>query len=207
MLHVGEHPGHTGGNSPYVDYRVTQVLNTLSDSGQVSGTYFAYGSTMPYNLRTDVFEYDYGSGGVGNFLRRTHTDYQTNASYTSDAVHLLNLAYATWVSSDYNGTNFVSYSIRVRQLYKHYQPPLVDRTSITGHNTSFNANYTTRGNVTKVTRYSSIPISTVSSYLQFDIAGNVLKMIDPNLNANTLEYFDRFGSPDDEAQSNSPPPR
>jgi YD repeat-containing protein len=45
----------------------------------------------------------------------------------------------------------------------------------------------------------------VNSHAQYDIAGNVVKAIDANGNATTLDFSDRFGSPGDDAEQNTPP--
>ena len=44
----------------------------------------------------------------------------------------------------------------------------------------------------------------VSAYAQYDVAGNVVKAIDANNNATTIDFADRFGSPNGDAQSNVP---
>ncbi len=49
-----------------------------------------------------------------------------------------------------------------------------------------------------------------SGHAQYDIAGNVVKTLDPrstemNLIATTFDFSDRFGSPDDDARQNTAP--
>lgn len=108
-----------------------------------------------------------------------------------------------------NGNSKVSFT---KYEYDNYasdstHAPLVDRTNITGHDQTYGTSLTTRGNVTKVTSFANAQNQTggVSTYLQYDIAGNTVKGIDAKGAANTLDYTDRFGSPDNEARSNLAP--
>jgi hypothetical protein len=96
--------GTAGGGYAYP--RLNESKLTIVETGQVSKQSFAYDGN---NYRTDVFEYDYGVGGVGEFKRRTHTDYLNDTSYTAGA-HIRGLPTQTWISSDYYGTNKVSLS-------------------------------------------------------------------------------------------------
>ncbi|HWW76919.1 MAG TPA: hypothetical protein VNZ44_16080, partial [Pyrinomonadaceae bacterium] len=70
-----------------------------------------------YNNPTDVWEYDFGSGGPGAFARRTHTDYVTTAAYVNADVNpsagasLRNLPYQQWASSDEAGANKMSLTV------------------------------------------------------------------------------------------------
>ena len=85
---------------------------------------------------------------------------------------------------------------------------LVLRTNTVGHDTAnYNANYSTRGNVTKVTTYgnASNQSEPISSYANYDILGNVVKTYDAKGYISTIDYTDRFGSPDNEARSNTAP--
>lgn len=198
-------------DSPSNNPHLVQTTTLLADSDQASSRTFSYDSR---NNLIDTYEYDYGNGAAGAFLRRTHTDYLStnpvnNVDYTNDSLHILNLPSQTWVSSDINGNNKVS---RTSYEYDNYSSdsthaPLVDRSSITGHDTNYSTSFTTRGNLTKVTRFANAPDQTgaVSIYSQYDIAGSVVKTIDANGNAATISYNDNFGSPDAEARTNSAP--
>lgn len=58
--------------------------------------------------------------------------------------------------------------------------------------------------MTQVNRWlNSSGSSVVSSYAQYDIAGNGVKAIDGLGQATTFDFADRFGAPDGEARSNS----
>ncbi len=67
--------------------------------------------------------------------------------------------------------------------------PLLGRSGISGIDPAFNSN--ARGNVTKVTRWLNTGGS-VDSYSQYDIAGNVVKSIDPLGNLTQIDYSSSF---------------
>jgi RHS repeat-associated protein len=195
---------------PVNDPRLLETRTTLVDTNQVSKKTFAYAPSLPYNLQTDVYEYDWGTGQSGALLRRTHTDYLTDANYTSHtAAHLRGLPLATWVSSDAAGNNKVSYT---EYEYDNYasdarHAPLTARSSASGHDAAFGASYTKRGNVTQITSFENAANQTgaVKVSSQYDILGNVIKTVDAKQNVSLIDYTDRFGAPDAEARSNTAP--
>src|SRR5262249_32938465 len=154
---------------------VIRTTSLLADSNQVSKQEFTYDSN---NNLTDAYDYDYGSGAPGPFLRRTHTDYLTtnpvnNIDYTADNIHILGLPSQTWISSDSAGNSKVS---RTTYEYDNYVPDsthaaLTDRSNISGHDSTRGTSFTTRGNLTKVTSYGDAQNQTgaVSTYSQYDI--------------------------------------
>ena len=198
-------------SAPVNNPHVIQATTLLADSNQMSKRTFDYDSK---NNLTDTYEYDYGIGAPGLFLRRSHTDYLTtnpvnNLNYTSDNIHILNLPTQSWVSSDTSGNNKISLS---KFEYDNYatdsmHAALVDRFNISGHDSNYGTNYTTRGLATKVTSYADAQNQTgaISTYAQYDITGNTVKAIDAKGFAMTLGYADNFGSPDAEARNTLPP--
>ncbi|MFN0141771.1 MAG: RHS repeat domain-containing protein [Pyrinomonadaceae bacterium] len=197
--------------------RDVETITTLVDTNQVAKTT----SINPidgsvgfdqFNNQTDLWEYDYGIGAPGTTLvRRTHTDFVTDANYTSHAgAYLLRLPSQTWVSSDVNGGTKAA---RTQFEYDNYvagasHAPLLDRSNVAGHDTTgYGTSKLIRGNVTKVTSYANAQTQTgaVNVYSQYDILGNVVKTIDANGNAWTIDYSDSFGTPDGDARANIPP--
>jgi RHS repeat-associated protein len=201
-----------GDYAPVNNPKIVETITTLGDSNQVSKKTFAYDN---YNNLTDTYEYDYGIGAPGQFLRRSHTDYLTtnpinNINYTSNNIHILDLAAQTWVSSDAAGNNKVSLTKFEYDNYTTDQnhASLVNRSNITGHDSNYGTNYSPRGNLTKVTSYINAQneaAGAISIYTQYDIAGNVVKTIDGEGYISTVDYTDRFGLPDAEARGNSAP--
>ena len=79
---------------------------------------------------------------------------------------------------------------------------------MSGHDAvNYGTGNTRRGNPTKTTSFSDAENQTgaISTQTQFDILGNAVKTIDAKGFISTVEYSDRFGSPDAEARSNNAP--
>jgi RHS repeat-associated protein len=195
-----------GGLAPPIDPRITDTTTTLVDSGQVSKNEFAYDN---FNNLTDVYEYDYAAGAPGALIKRTHTDYVTDSNYTSHTgSHLRSLRSQMWISSDSAGSSKKSLIVYEYDNYVATWPhaTLEPRANVTGHDSIYGTGFGYRGNLTATTSYANAQTQTESttSYAQYDILGNVTKTIDARGYATEIYYQDRFGSPDNEAQSNNP---
>jgi RHS repeat-associated protein len=204
--------------APANDPRLVDVTTTLVDNNQVTKTTAISpinGSIGfdQYNNQTDVWEYDYGSGVAGPLLRHTHTSYLTSGYDTLNPVwnnpdlsltyHIRNLAAQISV---FDG----SANERARTTYEYdnyvadsatFHAALVNRSNISGHDTSIGTSFYNRGNVTAVSQYLLPAGSAITSFNQYDIAGNVTKVLDPrstpgNVIATSIGYDDNFGGPD-----------
>lgn len=220
---------------PSKDPRLVETLTTLVDLNKVTKN-SAINPSDPnqigydqFNNQTDVWEYEFGNGQPGPLSRRTHISYVTSPSYINANVnpelgaHLRDLPLVQQV---FNGSN--QEKSRTTFEYDVYNTStfhalLVNRSNISGlcaavtANQCDNSNPTAaikRGNVTAVTRSlltNGVETDTISSYEQYDIAGNVVKVIDPrstptNIIATELFFDDRYGVPtDDEARGNISP--
>jgi RHS repeat-associated protein len=188
---------------PANDPRITEVKTTL-ETGQVTTERYSFDQ---YNNITDTYEYDYGNGQPGQFLRRKHTDYVTDPNYTStSASYLLRLPLHGWVSSDLDGNNKTSFT---QYEYDNYSndtnhASLAPRDNVSGFDVNYGTSYTRRGNSTAVTRFTDAQNQTgpVTTYSQFDILGNVVKTIDGRGVTGTFDYSDRFGGPNGDARGN-----
>jgi RHS repeat-associated protein len=199
-------------DEPPNDPRVTDTTTTLADVSPnlVSKRVFGFDDSVPYNNRNDVKEYDFGSGGPGALVRETRTTYVTSSTYTdaSSGAHIRSLPSQVSIY-DAGGVE------RARTTYEHdnysvdaNHAGLIDRPAISGFDSGFLTSYTTRGNATGTTHYlltNGSVTGSVSSYAQYDIAGNMLKAIDARGNATNFYFTDRFGSPDGEATGNTSP--
>jgi len=209
-----------------VDLRVVESRTTLYDTGQVSRRSFEYDD---YNNVTRLEEYDYGAGAPGGLLRLTLNQYLTSGYDTvaGDAnnpnvaatIHLRNLPTSQAVYSDIGTSNKVAETTYEYDNYTAsdgYHAQLVARPGITGlcdgspqncpGGPNFaDPNYTAHGNVTRISHWLNTTGGAVSAYQQYDVAGNVVKAIDANGDATTLDFSDRFGAPDDDARQNTPP--
>ncbi|MFN8007375.1 MAG: DUF922 domain-containing protein [Terriglobia bacterium] len=187
--------------APPNDPRLLETVTTLSDTTQVSKQSYNYDS---YNNKTDVYDYDFGTGTYGNLLRQMHTDYLQSGYDTNVNIHIRNLPVSV---KTYDGTsNLRSQTDFEYDMYSGVNhAALVARPSISGLDSSYTTGYTTRGNVTRVARLKDLPSTFVYAYPQYDVAGNVVQTIDGRGYVTTFDLGDRFGSPDTEAQGNTPP--
>ncbi len=209
-------PSQYAEQMPTFNPRLVETKSTIVDGNLVSKTTainpingsWAFDA---FNNQTDVWEYDYGNGQPGQFIKRIHTDFVTDTNYTSSSGSFLrHLPLQKWISSDIAGNNKTS----LTQLeYDNYNADtnhanLVSRNGASGFDSvNFGSSYTRRGNVTALTGFENAQNQTapLTTYSQYDVLGNVVKIIDAKGNFATLDYSDRFGSADGEARSNSAP--
>jgi len=147
--------------APPNDPRLSETTNTLVDTNQVSKQTFSYDDTVPFNNRSDVFEYGFGSGTPGSLVRQSHTDYlKTNpvnsTDYTTTSVHIRSLPTKTQI---FDGSG--NEKARTTFGYDNYisdgsHAPLEARSNISGLDSSFTTSYLTRGNLTRTTRLDSL---------------------------------------------------
>jgi RHS repeat-associated protein len=200
------------GDEPPNDLRVTDTTTTLTDltPNLVSRQTFGYDDSVPFNNRSDIYEYDFGSGAAGALIRRTHTDYLTtnpvnSTDYTTTSIHIRSLPTQIQVF-DSVGTE----KARTTFEYDNYvsdgnHAPLEPRFNISGLDSGFTTSYVTRGNLTRITSWVLSTSAQLHSHNQYDVAGNVVKTIDARGYASTFEFADRYGAPDTEAQGNTAP--
>lgn len=207
----------TSDQEPPNDPRLVETVTTLMDTNQIA----KQTSINPYdpndkgfdqyNNKTDVWEFDYGTGAPGSLLRHTHIYFVSAANYT-DAVNGARLLSLPLQTSVY-GANGIERARTTFEYDIYNSDPnhgwLVNRSSISGFDPSFSSSYATRGNVTARTdcllNDTGAVTGSITAYAQYDIAGNVVKTIDGRGYATTLDYSDRFGAPNGEAQSNASP--
>ncbi|HEU4713078.1 MAG TPA: RHS repeat-associated core domain-containing protein [Pyrinomonadaceae bacterium] len=205
--------------SPPNDPRLVETTTTLVDTNQVSKvtSIDPNNSTGPagfdqYNNPTKVWEYDFGSGSPGSLLRQTVTTYLNNGYDTvlpsssnpdiSQTYHIRNRPSQISIY-DAAGTE------RARTAYEYddyvgddsFHAALVNRSNISGHDSAASTSYIKRGNPTAISNYLLPAGTAITSYVQYDIAGNPVKTIDPrsttgNVIASTIIYDDNFGGPD-----------
>jgi len=202
--------------------RIADVTATLTDTNQVSKQTFSYDC---YNNKTDIYEYDYGSGAPPTYAtRHSHTDYLTTNSVNS--INYAGPIGSVYTASDYHIRNLPSkqivYSVntssgaetKVAQTEfeydkydtSTYHANLVARSGISGLDSTYASTSTVaRGNVTMVTRYANAAALTgaIYTYQQCDVAGNVVVAIDARGKSTTFDYSDRYGAPSGEARANS----
>jgi RHS repeat-associated protein len=183
-----------------------------------------------YNNQTDVWEYDFKAAGEPwHLLRRTHTAYVSLPAYTEAPAHLRSLVMEQTV---YDAAGVAR--SRITFEYDNYTPDpangnrharLIQYDRISGlclqltHvfdcETPSDSSYETRGNMTGMTAYlldgEGNVTGSVTTNRQYDVAGNVLKIIDARRKPDgsgyetVFDFSDNFGEPDEEARANSAP--
>ena len=218
--------------------QVTETKTTLEPSGAnlVTKQTFTYDK---YSNRADQYEYGFGAGTAGSLLRRTSTTYltsqtlsgtsydyacdpATNCNASAILANVIHVRNQPKQVSVYDGagvergrttTEFDNYVLDGSDCLHSFHCPLLARSNISNFDSAFTTSFLTRGNPTAITSYlltNGSVTSSFASYSQYDVAGNVLRVLDPrstlaNNIANTFEYDDRYGSPDTDARANSTP--
>jgi RHS repeat-associated protein len=209
------YPGMDSTKEPPNDPRITEVDTTIepATANLVSKQTLGYDDSVPFNNQNNVKEYAFGTGSPGALVRETRSTYIIDSSYTGTSVHLRNLQtqISIWdgggTERALSSTEYDNYSC------DSYHAGLTPRTNISSLDSAFTTSYTTRGNATSSTGYllvNGTVTGSNSSYAQYDVAGNTVKLIDArstpsNIISAVIEYDDRYGAPDNEAQSNTAP--
>jgi RHS repeat-associated protein len=208
-------PG-AGAGLPGDDPRLTETITTMYDVSPnlVEKKTFSYEDQ--YNNQTDVYEYGYGAGAPGPLVRHTRTTYLTNnpnqggIDYAADLnIHIRNLPVNVTVF-DGNGAKVAETNYDYDAYGIEGFPGLRDTPLIVQHDSAFHHNYGTRGNLVQVSQVvnfgpNSTPTGHIHNKIQYDLAGNVAKMVDGRGNETLFDYNDRYGTPDGDARSNSAP--
>lgn len=197
------------------DPRITETTTTLeAGSGLSSKQVFEYDT---YNNRTVVKEFAFNAGAQDPPIRCRATDFVTTngggqpQDYADLNIHIRDLPKQERLfQSDCTSTP----GLRAQTTYEYdnYTPTqghaaLVGRSGIVSLDPAYVApdQLLTRGNVTATTRLVDAAGSSVTTFQQYDVAGNVVKAIDARGNATTFDFSDRFGAPNNEARGNAPP--
>jgi RHS repeat-associated protein len=138
------------------------ITTKLEDTGQQSSVQYAYDS---YGNPTTVSEYDFG----GVLKRQTVTTYATGAYVTQ---HILNLPTQVLVKDAAGNV-----AGRTDLAYDSTSPGLTPVTGAANHDdANFGAGFTTRGDLTSVTRYAdaATPAGGVTRNFNYDTLGNLL---------------------------------
>jgi YD repeat-containing protein len=187
-----------------VNPRITETKTTLADTNQVTKQTFSYDQ---FNNKTNVREYAFGTGQAGDLLRHTRTQYLGDVSYTNPTsatstaettkVHLRGLPLET---STYAGDADMGGTLMARTSfeYDNYTADannalLVARPGIIMLDAEFaDANYTKRGNVTRVSQWLNTTGGTLDAYSRYDVAGNVVSVKDARGKVSEVVYDDKF---------------
>lgn len=190
-------------NNTTANVRVTQT-QTILDNNQTSEVqtdyetfsypciYYNGGACTGTGSRlnpTEMREYDYGSGAPGGLLRRTDYTYlhTNNQSYIN-----LNIVDKPATITIYDGSgNKAAQTINEYDNYSHTGQTMQPSGAIQ-HNASFGTGYTTRGNLTAVSKWRNTDGATITSTNQYDDAGSLLSTIDPGGHKTSYNYTDSW---------------
>jgi hypothetical protein len=176
-------------DNPNVSYltnpRVTETNIWDSSSNRKRTTidysnsaYAAYG--LPY------FVTEYAADGTTE-IRRTYTDYNLNQDYVGRRIISL--------PSQVHVTDAGGYQAKITYAYDS-SALNSQATTATQHDQSYSASFTTRGNVTSVSRWDVTDINNSSKALTstatYNAAGSVLSTTDPAGHTSGINYADSF---------------
>jgi YD repeat-containing protein len=173
--------------------RATET-NVYDPSGNHRRTKVAYTS---FSLPSDVYEYDANGSTV---LRRTHTDYNLNSTYTN--LRIVGLPLAKYVCDGAQGETPCSdtsgNSLFAKTTYQYDEGSVSYQGAAVGHDDS---SYATgfvfgRGNLTSTRRYNVTSLSQyTSSSVTYNTTGSPITMTDASNHMESISYSDSF-SPD-----------
>lgn len=229
-----QHPSMTADMFPANDPRVVEVISTLepATTNLKSKVSFINPDTQAvgfdqFNNPTDGWEYDFDYGSGWTLKRRAHTEYITDSTYINANVdpnlgaHIRGLvtlqqtfdaggverARTTFAYDNYTATSFNAL-LKPRANITGLCATVISPTVCDNTNPTLSVR---RGNATALTKHHLTDATkSVTMFQHYDVAGNVVKTIDPrstpsHMIVTEVDFTDRFGAPDNEAQSNSVP--
>jgi YD repeat-containing protein len=94
----------------------------------------------------------------------------------------------------YDGSgNMAAQTVNEYDNYTHTGQPMLASNAIQ-HSSGYGTTFTTRGNLTAVSKWLNTTGASIITTNQYDDAGNVLSTIDPNLNKTSYSYADAWAS-------------
>ncbi len=158
--------------SPSHDPRISSQVTT--QNAQVAEQDYQYDN---FNNRTQVVEYDFGNGSKGSLIRTTNSVFEQIGNISS-------LPQSVQVLVSGTGTNLLTCGnsqLAASTQYSYDQTAPQSYSSITAHDSSVG----NHGNATTISQclYDTIHNpsgQTLSTTVSYDIAGNVVKVVDPN---------------------------
>ncbi|HET6976395.1 MAG TPA: RHS repeat-associated core domain-containing protein [Pyrinomonadaceae bacterium] len=180
--------------APKNDPRVVETVTTLTDvTPNLVSKVTAIDPSNPnvigfdqYNNSTDIWEYDFGSGGPGALIRHTHKQYVTDSAYTDAQTGSHQRSLPSQVQIFDGAGNVIAKS---SFAYDETAFPLLPYENVTGW---VNPGPTKRGNPTTVTRWVNTNNTWLPIHTQFDQVGNICKIWDARditlINPAQIEY-------------------
>jgi YD repeat-containing protein len=171
-------------HEPARNPQMIEALTTLDDGEESSEIYFY----DQYNNRTDTYEYGFGAGTIGALVRHTNVTHMTDAANPNSAQYvsasLLSLPWQQTVSDGGGAT-------RAQTIFAYDENTLSSCPNIVQLATGVPS---TRGNQTSAQNWLSDPSTNSTGWLTsrraYDIAGNVVAVLDPRGGQRNFTYVD-----------------
>lgn len=140
---------------------------------------------------TAVRQYDYGTNAPGALLKTTNYSYLHSSNSTYVGLNIVDKATSVTV---YDGSgNMMSQTINEFDNYNHSNQAMT-ASSAMQHDSSFGTNYTTRGNMTAVSRWRNTDGAFLTSSFQYDDAGNILSTVAPLGDKTSCSFVDSWSN-------------
>ena len=198
----------TGEAGPYFvgNVRIIRVTTTL-ENGQASKVETDYDTPFPYtvpfaqttpllpsctcyavrkNLR-ERREFDFGAV----LIRTTGFAYLHEANSTYVNLNIVDRPTSVLTYSGSSNTTPVAKTFYEYDVYTHPNQPMLASGAVQ-HSSTFDTNYTTRGNQTAVQQWRNTDGTLLTTTNQYDDAGNLLSKIDPMGNKTSFDFTDAW---------------
>jgi RHS repeat-associated protein len=161
----------------------TSEILTLND-GRSATTSFSWDTNNYFGPAPNLTQKQV-SGFSGEFLSESDYTYVTDPTYTT--IHMTNLLKS---SITYGGPN---QTVKVAETtYGYDEGGLAQASGFSNHDDSgYGVGFISRGNLTSISQWVS-GSSYANHTMKYDILGNVLSEIDPNLGSTTYNYTDQW---------------
>lgn len=157
---------------------ITEAVTTL-DNGLVAKQRYGYDN---YSNQTDVWQYEFGQGQPGGLVNHSHTDYKRDGYDSHDGPYLLNLPTTSWVKDGQSRTLSQS-------EVRYDETSLLNRGAVTGW---VDPGTTARGNATSAAAWLDTTNTWLTTRVEYDTLGNLVKTTDAKNKSATIGYDDAF---------------
>ncbi|MGB2671013.1 MAG: RHS repeat-associated core domain-containing protein [Candidatus Acidiferrum sp.] len=186
QISISGQPTYFDGSVPI---RVTTTLNDVSpnieskietdyDSAALTNHWTNYQSPIPISNPTEVREYDYGLV----LRRKTDATWLKTGEYAFAQKHIMDLSVVTTITD--GGGNQAA---QTTNEYDNYTEGISSSDA-----TQLQSQDNFRGNLTAISRWLNTNGTVVTTRNQYDDAGSVRKIVDPNLNSTTISQADSW---------------
>src|SRR6267378_4011414 len=182
-----------------------RATTTLSDISPplVSKTEWDYdtitlanSTTVPIDNVLERRDFDFAVNGPGALIRKADyawlkTNPVNGQDYTSTAIHILNRKASEQIK-DANGNILAQTQYEYDNYASDQKHAGLQASGAVQHDSAFTTTYTARGNLTATPHWRNTDGVWLTTYNQYDDAGNLLKTIDPGTRPMSFGYSDSW---------------